>query len=241
MSIGLKNLQGCTAALATGLITIGLLGVDKQPASAAQQFFCNGSMNNGWAYRAEFVDGRFTQIRWERSGQPPQTTNLTFSNTNDQGQPIYTGAFQAATDVTLVDLSGGNVQPGSQISVSAQEWGTSTGTCGISGNGSTPPPVPPVSQQLFCDGRMDNGWGYIAEYNSRQFTQIRWERSGQPPQTTNLTSSGTNAQGQPIYRGAFQGATSVTLIDLSSRNVQPGSEVSVGVEEWGWSRGTCRR
>lgn len=241
MSIGLKNLQGYTTALATGLMTIGLLVVDKQPASATQQFFCNGSMNNGWAYTADFLDGRFTQIRWERSGQPPQTTNLTFSNTNAEGQPIYTGAFQAATSVTLVDLSGGNVNPGSQISVSVQEWGTSTGTCGISAGESAPPPAPPVSQQLFCDGRMNNGWAYTAEYTSEQFTLIRWQRSEQPPQTTNLTSSGTNAQGQPIYRGVFQSATSVTLIDLSSGNVQPGSEVSVGVEEWGWARGRCRR
>lgn len=241
MNIGLKNLQGYMTALATGLMTIGLLVVDKQPASATQQFFCTGSMNNGWAYTAEFLDGRFTQIRWERSGQPPQTTNLTFSSTNAEGQPIYTGAFQAATSVTLVDLSSGNVNPDSQISVSVQEWGTSTGTCSISASESMPPPESPVSQQLFCDGRMNNGWAYTAEYTSGQFTLIRWQRSGQPPQTTNLTSSGTNNQGQPIYRGVFQSATNVTLVDLSSGNVQSGSEVSVGVEEWGWARGRCRR
>lgn len=241
MSIGLRNLQGYTTALVTGLMAFGLLAVDKQPASAAQQFFCNGSMNNGWAYTAEFLDGRFTQIRWERSGQPPQTTTLTFSNTNAQGQPIYTGAFQAATAVTLIDLSGGNVNPGSEISVSVEEWGNSTGTCGLSAGGNVPPPAPPVSQTLFCDGTMNNGWAYTAEHTGGQFTLIRWQRSGQPPQTSNLTSSGTNAQGQPIYRGAFQSATQVTLIDLSGGNVQPGSEVSVGVEEWGWARGSCRR
>jgi hypothetical protein len=240
MNIGLKNLQGCTTAFATGLITMGLLVLDKQPATAAQQFFCNGRMNNGWAYRAEILNGRFTQIRWERSGQPPQTTNLTFSSTNAQRQPVYTGAFQAATSVTLVDLSGGNVSPGSQISVSAQEWGTSTGTCGISSGQSAIPPVPPVSQQLFCDGRMNNGWAFTAEFSNRRFTSIRWQRSGQPPQTTNLTSSGTNAQKQPIYRGVFQSATNVTLVDLSNGNVRDGSKVSVGVEEWGWGRGKCR-
>ncbi|NJL84217.1 MAG: hypothetical protein HC890_17195 [Chloroflexaceae bacterium] len=236
-----KNLQGYTAALATGLMTIGLLMVHKQSASAAQQLFCNGRMNNGWAYRAEFVDGRFTQIRWERSGQPPQTTNLTFSSTNAQRQPIYTGAFQAATAVTLVDLSGGNVSQGSQISISVEEWGTSTGTCGITTGGTVPPSRPPVSRPLFCEGRMNNGWAYRAEFADRGFTLIRWERSGLPAQTTNLTFSSTNAQGQPIYTGAFQGATAVTLVDLSRGNVQPGSEVSVGVEEWGWARGKCRR
>lgn len=87
-------------------------------------------MNNGWSYTAEFLDGRFTQIRWERSGQPPQVSSLTFSSTNAAGQPIYRGAFQAATAVTLVDLASGNVQPGSQISVGVEEWGWSRGTCG---------------------------------------------------------------------------------------------------------------
>jgi hypothetical protein len=198
-------------------------------------------MNNGWAYTAEFLDGRFTQIRWKRLGQPPQTTNLTFSSTNAQGQPIYTGAFQAATTVTLVDLSGGNVSPGSQISVRVEEWGTSVGICGISTGGNAPPSPPPVSQRLLCDGRMNNGWAYTAEFTDRRFTLIRWKRLGQPPQTTNLTFSSTNAQGQPIYTGAFQAATTVTLVDLSGGNVQPGSEVSVGVGEWGWARGRCRR
>uniref|UniRef100_B8HZA0 Uncharacterized protein n=1 Tax=Cyanothece sp. (strain PCC 7425 / ATCC 29141) TaxID=395961 RepID=B8HZA0_CYAP4 len=241
MGINLNNLQGCTTALATGLLTIGLLVVDKQSASATQQLFCDGRMKNGWAYTAEFLNGRFTQIRWQRSGQPPQTTNLTFSSTNAQGQPIYTGAFQAATTVTLVDLSGGNVQSGSQISVRVEEWGSSVGTCGISTGGNAPPSPPLISQRFFCDGRMKNGWAYTAEFSDRRFTLIRWQRSGQPPQTTNLTFSSTNAQGQPIYTGAFQAATTVTLVDLSGGNVRPGSEVSIGVEEWGWSRGRCRR
>lgn len=229
---------------ATAIFTgISLFGFEAafSPARATQQLFCNGQMNNGWGYTAEFVNGRFTQIRWQRSGQPPQTTSLTFKNTNTQGQPIYTGAFQAATAVTLVDLSGGNVSPGSQISVSVEEWGTSTGTCGLSTGGSAPPspPSPPSSQQLFCNGRMNNGWGYTAEVSNRRFTQIRWQRSGQPPQVSSLTLSSTNSQGQPIYRGSFQGATAVTLIDLSKGSVRPGSQISVGVEEWGWSRGTC--
>ena len=240
--MGLRSLQGYAIGLAVGLATTGIVAVDTRPASATQQFFCNGRMNNGWAYTAKFVNGRFTEIRWERSGQPPQTTTLTFSTTNAQGQPVYTGVFQSATSVTLVDLSRGNVTPGSQISVSVEEWGTSTGTCGLSGGGSAAPPSPPpVSTRLFCDGRMNNGWAYTAEYENRRFTLMRWNRSGQPPQTSTLTRSGTNSQGQPVYRGVFQSATAVTLIDLSRGNVKPGSEVSVSVEEWGWSRGRCRR
>jgi hypothetical protein len=241
MDIASKNLKGYAISLATGLVTMGLLPVAPKPASATQQFFCNGSMNNGWAYTANYVNGRFTEIRWQRSGQPPQTTNLAFSGTNSQGQPVYRGSFQAATAVTLTDLSRGNVRPGSQISVRAEEWGTSTGTCGTSSGGSPPPPPPPTSQRLSCTGRMNNGWAYTAEYDGRRFTLMRWQRSGQPPQTTTLSRIGTNSNGQPIYRGSFQAATTVTLIDLSRGNVRPGSEVSVGVEEWGWSRGTCRR
>jgi hypothetical protein len=34
-------------------------------------------------------------------------------------------------------------------------------------------------------------------------------------------------------------ATKVTLVDISRGDVRSGSQISVGVEEWGWSRGTC--
>lgn len=224
---------------ASTLITLTTLLMIESPAPAAQNFTCQGRMNNGWAYTAEFVNGRFTQIRWERSGQPPQTTELRFVNTNPQRQPVYTGAFQAATQVTLVDLSGGNVQHGSGIAVTVEEWGTSNGTCGNLSSGTNPPPRPPASQSLVCTGKMRTGWDYTAEFANGTFTQIRWERSGQPPQISTLTSQGRNGQGQPVYRGSFQAATTVTLVDLSKGRVRPGSQVSVGVEEWGWSRGNC--
>lgn len=105
------------------------------------------------------------------------------------------------------------------------------------------PPVassPPGNQQLFCEGRMSNGWAYQAEFANGGFTQIRWTRDGEQPQISTLTFSETNAQGERVYRGAFRAATNVTLVDLSRGTVQPGSEISVGVEEWGWSRGQCR-
>lgn len=123
--------------IATALTSLNLLVADAvfSSAHAAQQLFCTGRNDNGWNYTAEFLDGRFTQIRWERSGQPPQVSTLTFSATNVEGQPIYRGTFQAATAVTLVDLSGGNVQSGSQISVGVEEWGWSRATCGTSSSG----------------------------------------------------------------------------------------------------------
>jgi hypothetical protein len=133
-------------AIAMILTSLGLIVETVHPVRAAQQLFCAGQMNNGWSHTAEFLDGRFTQIRWERSGQPPQVSSLTFAATNEQGQPIYRGTFQAATAVTLVDLSKGNVQPGSQTSVGVEEWGWSRGNCGTS-SGSTRALIPIASVQ----------------------------------------------------------------------------------------------
>ncbi|MBU6229195.1 MAG: hypothetical protein KGQ93_05830 [Cyanobacteria bacterium REEB459] len=232
---------GYLIALATGLIAIGAGALDQQPVSATQQFSCNGRMNNGWSYTAEFLNGRFTQIRWQRSGQPPQTSTLTYKTNNTKGQPIYTGSFQGATRVSLVDISAGNVQSGSQVSVQVEEWGSSVGTCGAATADNQPPAPPPPGSKLFCDGRMNNDWTYTAEFSERRFTQILWQRPGQPPQVTTLTLKTINPKGIPIYTGAFQSATTVTLVDLSGGNPRVGSEISVGVEEWGWARGRCRR
>lgn len=226
--------------LAGTVMALSICMLVELPAPATQSFSCQGQMDNGWRYTAEFVNGRFTQIRWQRAGQPSQTTNLKFLNTNKQQQPVYTGAFQAATQVTLVDLSGGNVKSGSSISVTVEEWGTSTGQCGTSSHSNRPSPLSPGVRQLACRGQMKNGWAYSAKYTDGGFTQIRWERADQPPQITTLTSQGNNTQGQPVYRGSFQAATMISLVDLSRGNVKPGSQVSVGAEEWGWARGNCR-
>jgi hypothetical protein len=127
-----------TRTIAAGLTGISLMiAGTAAPVRSAQQLFCTGRMNNGWGYNAEFLDGRFTQIRWDRSGQPPQVSTLTFYRTNAQGQPIYRGSFQAATAVTLIDMGKGNVRPGSQVSVGVEEWGWSRGTCSASA-GSNP-------------------------------------------------------------------------------------------------------
>lgn len=110
--------------------------VAPQPSStpqsnAIQTFSCTGRKSNGWDYDAKFLDGRFTQITWTRSGQPPYVSPLTFDRNNDQGQPIYRGSFQAATAISLVDLGRGNVRPGSEVSVGTEEWGWARGTCAI--------------------------------------------------------------------------------------------------------------
>jgi hypothetical protein len=117
--------------LALGGISLLGLSLPIPPSLATQQLFCRGRMNNGWSYSAEFVNGRFERIRWNRQGQPPQVSTLTFKNTNQKGQPLYRGSLFAAVTVTLIDLSKGDVRPGSQISVSVEEWGWSRGTCGL--------------------------------------------------------------------------------------------------------------
>jgi len=219
--------------------TLGLIGLTfaqvtvlpVEPTQAAQSFTCEGRMNNGWTYTANYLDGRFTQIRWKKSGQPPQTSNLTYKNENSQNQPIYQGSLFGAVGVTLVDLSGGNVTPGSSISVTVDEWGSSETTCGTGTSSAV--------QNFTCEGSMNNGWNYSAKYVDNRFTQIRWQRSGQPPQTSNLTSKKANTKGQPIYQGSLFAAVAVTLVDLSGGNVKPGSSISVTVEEWGTSETTC--
>lgn len=224
-----KKFIGTTLGI-IGLTFTQIATLPQQQAQAAQSFTCEGNMNNGWGYSAKFVDGRFTEIRWSRSGQPPQTSTLTYKKQNAQDQPVYQGSFQGATLVTLVDLSGGNVTSGSQIEVSVEEWGNSKTTCGT---GST------SSNKLSCEGSMNNGWNYLAQYANGKFTNIRWTRSGQPPQTTDLRFDRKNSEGNNVYRGSFQGATLVTLVDFSGGNVTSGSQIRVTVEEWGNSQASC--
>jgi len=104
------------------------------------------------------------------------------------------------------------------------------------------PPSPPVAQapasKFYCSGSKNNGWNYQAESENGRFTRINWTRAGEPSQISTLKFDRKNEQGQPVYRGSFRAATAVTLVDLG-QGARPGSEVSVGVEEWGWSRGTC--
>jgi hypothetical protein len=113
------------------------LSLDIPSSVATQQLFCNGRQGNGWSYRAEYVNGRFTRIRWTRPSHPPQVSTLTYETTNHKGQPIYRGSLFAAVRVTLVDLSRGEVSPGSQISVHVEEWGWSRATCGLSSTTAT--------------------------------------------------------------------------------------------------------
>ncbi|BAU10919.1 hypothetical protein LEP3755_14110 [Leptolyngbya sp. NIES-3755] len=135
----MKNYMTQTIAIGFTGMSLTIAGTVFSPAHAAQQLSCTGRKSNGWSYNAKFVDGRFTQITWNRAGQPPQVSPLTFFRTNAQGEPVYRGSFQGATAVTLVDLGQGNVRPGSQISVGVEEWGWSRGTCAIAtgGGGST--------------------------------------------------------------------------------------------------------
>ncbi|NJL49542.1 MAG: hypothetical protein HC929_21530 [Leptolyngbyaceae cyanobacterium SM2_5_2] len=99
---------------------------------------------------------------------------------------------------------------------------------------------PPSAGIVLCTGQMSNGWQYRAEATNQRFTQIHWERAGVEPSVSTLRFYRNNAKGQPVYRGSFRDATEMALVDLSGGNPRPGSQVSIGVEEWGWSRGNCR-
>jgi hypothetical protein len=103
-----------------------------------------------------------------------------------------------------------------------------------------PPVAPPAAATVVCTGQMQNGWRYRAQVANRRFTEIRWERTGAQPAVSSLRFYRNNAEGEPVYRGTFQEATQIALVDLSGGNPRSGSQVSVGVEEWGWSRGNCR-
>lgn len=184
-------LSQITRPIAAGLTGISLIMAGSVlPARATQQFSCTGRMNNGWNYNAQFVNGRFTEIRWERSGQPPQVSTLTFYRNNAQGEPVYRGSFQAATAVKLVDLGKGNVRPGSQVSVGVEEWGWARGTCAASGGSNT---GSTGSTNWFTDLRQDivgvsgdpwrnwmrqNGFVFVQtmEHTNTQIVE-RWQRS----------------------------------------------------------------
>jgi hypothetical protein len=102
------------------------------------------------------------------------------------------------------------------------------------------PITPPATGTIICTGQMQNGWQYRATATNQRFTEIRWERSGAESTVSTLRFYRNNAQGQPVYRGSFRAATELALVDLSGGNPRSGSQVSIGVEEWGWSRGNCR-
>ncbi|MEY3298163.1 MAG: hypothetical protein RLZZ597_1423 [Cyanobacteriota bacterium] len=111
-----------------------------------------------------------------------------------------------------------------------------------SGNPNPTPPnptPPPSGRTITCHGRMQNGWRYWAEATNQRFTQIRWERGRGESAVSTLQFYRNNAQGQPVYKGSFRTATTITLVDLSGGNPRPNSQISVEVEEWGWSRGNC--
>lgn len=197
-------------AIAAGFVGLSLLGVDSlfSQAQAAQQFTCTGQMDNGWAYTANFVNGRFTQIRWEQTGQPPQTTDLTFDTINALGQPIYRGSFLAAVTVTLVDLSGGNVQGGSEISVGVEEWGWSRGTCATPDSGSVNDSTNSVAAVRRNLLGVDQGYAeeWLRQNNfffantiehSEERVVYRWNRNTEPFSIHVIVESGFVTDVQP--------------------------------------------
>lgn len=90
---------------------------------------CTGVMANGIGFSARTVEGLFEELVWTKAGQPDRMSKLSYYATNAEGQTVWRGAFEQATKVLLVDLSGGTVRNDSRIAVYAEEWGWAEGTC----------------------------------------------------------------------------------------------------------------
>lgn len=157
---------------------------------------------------------------------------------------------QTAEDIVLNLTSSGNADAQGPANI---RYGPNNSIISISSNGTLDSQPffiqfsgqqasaqPPAAGAVICTGQMQNGWQYRAEVTNQRFTEIRWERSGAEPTVSALRFYRNNAQGQPVYRGSFQVATELALVDLSGGNPRQGSQISIGVEEWGWSRGNCR-
>ncbi|WP_156119981.1 hypothetical protein [Leptolyngbya sp. KIOST-1] len=190
--------------------------------------------------------------------QPDDSAELTIRLANGNNIPF--GGQQTrrtAEDIVLNLTSSGNADAQGPANI---RYGPNNSIISISSNGtldgqpffiqfsgqtaaaqpSIQPAATPAAGTVVCTGRMQNGWQYRAEVTNRRFSQINWERSGAEPTVSTLRFDRNNAQGQPVYRGSFRAATQVALVDLSGGNPRQGSQISVGVEEWGWSRGNCR-
>ncbi|MGD1806410.1 hypothetical protein ACP6PL_13360 [Dapis sp. BLCC M126] len=122
-----------TLVITFTLLSITTLFIPLPFAHAAYSLSCDGLDGVGNPYTATYVDGLFTKVRFDRSPDlPPVVSELTYDIVNEEGQPIYRGGYLAAADVVLIDLSGGNVKPGSEVSVSVDNnWNQERGICGV--------------------------------------------------------------------------------------------------------------
>lgn len=91
-----------------------------------------------------------------------------------------------------------------------------------------------------CTGIMANGISFSAKTVEGLFDKLVWTKAGQPDRMSELSYYTTNAEGQIVWRGAFEQATKVLLVDQSGGTVRNDSKISVYAEEWGWADGTCR-
>lgn len=114
-------------------LSMGTMFLPVPAAQAALVLLCDGLDYGGDPYTATYVDGLFTEVRFDRTPNlPPVTSELTYDTVNEQGQPIYRGGYLGAADVVLVDISGGNVRSGSEVSVSVDGlWNQERGICGV--------------------------------------------------------------------------------------------------------------
>lgn len=98
-------------------------------------------------------------------------------------------------------------------------------------------------QAILCSGTIFGDTSFTAAYRDRRFQQVDFRNLDTDYRfTAALEPAGSNAQGQPIYKGTNNDVPSdrVTVVDLSGGNPKPGSQISLAYNN-NWVRGTCRQ
>ncbi len=93
-----------------------------------------------------------------------------------------------------------------------------------------------------CFGRIFGDTAFTAFSRDNQFRRVVFRNQGIGDRSVAyLTPAGENQQGQPIYQGQIANSPSdqITVIDRSSGNPNPGSEISLAYNGQ-WARGRCR-
>ena len=83
---------------------------------------------------------------------------------------------------------------------------------------------PPAASAVVCTGQMPKLGGNIVLRSPINGSQkFAGSDRAQSPRCQPCVFYRNNAQGQPVYRGSFQDATELALVDLSGGNPRPGS------------------